>query len=144
MVQVSVSTLMTFTWPWPLFLFSSCLVCYSLDSIQLNKDRTWARFLSLARSKLRLCPANHRPGYWSNLPCDWLSTAWAYSQPEMENGPWIPLSPWWSCTKKVWIHGLHAGLASFFCTNTSFYILTSHLFSIVGSYRSICVSGLDL
>ena len=36
------------------------------------------RFLSLARSKLRLCSANHRPGYWSNLPCDWLSTAWAY------------------------------------------------------------------
>ena len=36
-----------------------------------------ARFLSLARSKLRLCSANHRPGYWSNLPCDWQSTAWA-------------------------------------------------------------------
>ena len=30
-----------------------------------------ARFLSLARRKLRLCSANHRPGYWSNLPCDW-------------------------------------------------------------------------
>ena len=41
---------------------------------------TWVRFLSLARSKLRLCSANHRPGYWSNLPCDWLSTAWAYSE----------------------------------------------------------------
>ena len=41
---------------------------------------TWARFLSLARSKLRLCSANHRPGYWSNLPCDWRSTAWAYSE----------------------------------------------------------------
>ena len=34
-------------------------------------------FLSLAWSKLRLCSANHRPGYWSNLPCDWLSVAWA-------------------------------------------------------------------
>ena len=41
---------------------------------------TRARFLSLVRSKLRLCSANHRPGYWSNLPCDWPSTAWAYSQ----------------------------------------------------------------
>ena len=50
---------------------------------------TWARFLSLARSKLRLCSANHRPGYWSNLPCDWPSTAWAYSEQETENGPWI-------------------------------------------------------
>ena len=49
---------------------------------------TWARFLSLARSKLRLCSANHRPGYWSNLPCDWTSTAWAYSKQETENRPW--------------------------------------------------------
>ena len=47
-----------------------------------------ARFLSLAWSKLRLCSANHRPGYWSNLPCDWPSTAWAYSGQETENGPW--------------------------------------------------------
>ena len=49
-----------------------------------------ARFLSLARSKLRLCSANHRPGYWSNLPCDWPSTVWAYSKQETENGP-----RWW-------------------------------------------------
>ena len=39
-----------------------------------------AHFLSLAWRKLRLCSANHRPGYWSNLPCDWPSTAWAYSK----------------------------------------------------------------
>ena len=49
---------------------------------------TWACFPSLARKKLRLCSANHRPGYWSNLPCDWPSTAWAYSEQETENGPW--------------------------------------------------------
>ena len=36
-----------------------------------------ARFLSLARSKLRLCSANHRAGYFSNLACDWLSLLWA-------------------------------------------------------------------
>ena len=47
----------------------------------------WTRFLSLARRKLRLCSANHRPGYWSNLPCDWPSTAWAYSEQQTENGP---------------------------------------------------------
>ena len=47
-----------------------------------------ARFLSLPRSKLRLCSTNHRPGYWSNLPSDWLSTTWAYSEHEIENGPW--------------------------------------------------------
>ena len=45
------------------------------------------RFLSLARSKLRLCSANHKPGYWSNLPCDWLSTVWANSEQEKENRP---------------------------------------------------------
>ena len=72
-----------------------------------------ARFLSLAWSKLRLCSANHRPGYWSNLPCDWPSTAWAYSEQETENGPrrllsensadiynntWLRRTfPWW-CT----------------------------------------------
>ena len=39
------------------------------------------------RSKLRLCSANHRAGYFSNLPCDWQSTAWAYSEQETENGP---------------------------------------------------------
>ena len=43
-----------------------------------------------ASTKLRLCSANHRSGYWSNLPCDWPSTAWAYSGQETENGPW-----WW-------------------------------------------------
>ena len=55
---------------------------------------TWARFRSLARSKLRLCAANHRPGYWSNLPCDWTSTAWVYSEQETENGPWSWASPY--------------------------------------------------
>ena len=49
---------------------------------------TWARFLSLAQSKFRLFSANHWPGYWSKLPCDWRSTAWAYSEQETENGPW--------------------------------------------------------
>ena len=53
-----------------------------------NCSEIWARFLSLALSKLRLCSANHRPGYWSNLPCDWPSIAWAYSEEETENGPW--------------------------------------------------------
>ena len=52
----------------------------------------WARFLVVAQSKLRLCSPNHRPGYWSNLPCDWPSTAWAYSEQETENGPWCNYS----------------------------------------------------
>ena len=52
---------------------------------------TWARFLSLTRSKLRLCSANHRAGYFSNLACDWLSIVWAYSEQETENGPWFSI-----------------------------------------------------
>ena len=49
---------------------------------------TRARFLSFARSKLKLCSANHRAGYFSNLFCDWLSIVWAYSEQETENGSW--------------------------------------------------------
>ena len=58
-----------------------------MDVDALARCVTRARFLSLARSKLRLCSANHRPGYWSNLSWDWPSTAWAYSEQETENGP---------------------------------------------------------
>ena len=54
----------------------------------LNLGETRTRFLSLPRSNLRLCSANHRTGYWSNLPCDWPSTAWVYCEQETENEPW--------------------------------------------------------
>ena len=47
-----------------------------------------ACFLCLAQSKLMLCSANHRTGYFSNLACDWLSIVWAYSEQETENWPW--------------------------------------------------------
>ena len=40
-----------------------------------------------ASCKLRLCSANHSPGYWSNLPCDWPSTACAYSEQETKKRP---------------------------------------------------------
>ena len=44
-------------------------------------------------TKLMLCLANHRAGYFSNLACDWLSIVWAYSEQETENGPWsVPIS----------------------------------------------------
>ena len=61
---------------------------FHLQSIA-HFTHTWARFLSLARSKLRLCLANHRAGFFSNLACDWLSIVWAYSEQETENGPWM-------------------------------------------------------
>ena len=44
------------------------------------------RFSSLIRGKLRLCTANHRAGYFSNLTCDRLSIVWAYSEQDTENG----------------------------------------------------------
>ena len=50
--------------------------------------RSWlfrARFRSLARSKLRLCLANYRAGYFNNLAYDWLSIVWAYSEQKTEN-----------------------------------------------------------
>ena len=49
---------------------------------------TWASFLSLAWSKLKLCSANHMAGYFSNLACDWLRIDWTYSEQETENWPW--------------------------------------------------------
>ena len=52
---------------------------------------TRARILSLPRSKLRLCLANYRAVYFSNLDCDWLSIVWAYSEQETENGPRGPV-----------------------------------------------------
>ena len=53
----------------------------------------WARFLSLSWSKLRMCSAKHRVGYFSNLVFDWLSIVWAYSQQgTTANGPKWQLS----------------------------------------------------
>ena len=58
-----------------------------LSASRIKVELIRGRFRSLVRNKLRLCSANHRPGYWSNLPCGWLNTAWAYSEQETENGP---------------------------------------------------------
>ena len=35
------------------------------------------RLLLLVRGGLGLCSADPRPGYWSNLSCDWLGADWA-------------------------------------------------------------------
>ena len=84
----------------PTYICICCLTYIAhehIDVISKGKESDWrppgwvarARFLSLAWSKFRLCSANHRPGYWSNLTCDWPSTVWAYSGQETENGPRI-------------------------------------------------------
>ena len=71
------------------FLLSICEKIHSLSLLRAREGKTGPVFPSLARSKLRLCLANHRAGYFSNLACDWLSIAWAYSEQETENGPWF-------------------------------------------------------
>ena len=61
----------------------ACLVWGAWNNLAKHKTvKTMARFLS--RSKLRLCSANHRAGYFSNLACDWLSIVWAYSKQEIK------------------------------------------------------------
>ena len=57
-------------WIFPNYIFNPLTV----GNIWMHR----AHFLSLTQSKLRLCPANHRAGYFSNLTCDWLSIVWAY------------------------------------------------------------------
>ena len=56
----------------------SFLVLIEIQPGQCHRQSR-ARFLSLAGSKLRLWSTNHRPGYFSNLACDWLSIV--YDQP---------------------------------------------------------------
>ena len=53
-----------------------------------GKHKILGPFSVSSSCKLRLCSANHRPGYWSNLTCDWPSTAWAHSKQETENRTW--------------------------------------------------------
>ena len=55
------------------------------DVWQMSHNRSGPVFCFLLKSKLRLCSANHRTGYFSNLACDWLSIVWAYSEQETEN-----------------------------------------------------------
>ena len=72
------------------------MACYPFSAKPLPEQmhENWAHFLSLPPNKLRLCSANHRPGYWSNLPCDWPSTAWAYCEERQKTGPgWQEPSP---------------------------------------------------
>ena len=81
----------------PVMMFAQCKkacgICWGLPEEGGKKDSAQdnirARYLPLAWSKLRLCSANHRAGYFSNLACDWLSITWAFSKQETENGPRI-------------------------------------------------------
>ena len=87
----------TYPFAWYVMVDSQCLIKTIKLSVVDMRTRTdlkhfgrcmshqcRTRFLYLARSKFRLCSANHRLGYRSNLSCDWSSTAPAYSKQETE------------------------------------------------------------
>ena len=107
---------------------------------------TWACFLSLARRKLRLCSANHRPGYWSNLPYDWPSIAWAYSMQETEN--WHRSSAKSQLTidnptsRLLLFHGLRTLSINVISVLTKFKITLILLLELEDKYNVKCFSTL--
>ena len=86
-----------------------------------------ARFLSLTRSKLRLCSANHRAGYFSNLACDWLSIVWAYSKQEIENRP------------RIWKRMIQVYRVMYKCSCLKDAVLMQN-FQKVYFYRKCCIN----
>ena len=96
-------------WPGPV----SCLLLgvssgYAQPITRQVTSVTWLP--TLTWSKLRLCLANHKAGYFSNLACDWLSIIWAYSEQETENGPWLCKEPghqqpwYWPSSPRIFWH----------------------------------------
>ena len=68
------------------------MVLLWLFNRKVTGNGTSSHFLGLALSKFRLGSANHRPGYFINMDCDWLSIVWAYSEQKTENGPRLLLA----------------------------------------------------
>ena len=81
-------------WSFMIGLFIQNL-CFKSFAMPITLAGIWRRltctpgpvFCLLLPSKLRLCSASHRAGYFSKLACDWLSMVWAYSEQEPENRP---------------------------------------------------------
>ena len=99
------------------------------DETSASTVMTRAPFLSRALSKLRLCSANHRPGHWSNLPCDWLSTAWAYSRDRKRALVQFPHIHW-------------AALEVFHYSDVIMSVMVSQITSVSIVYWNVC-SGID-
>ena len=101
-------------------------------------------------SKLRLCSANHRPGYWSNLSCDWPSTAWAYSEQETENGPrnvqskldglWV--HPWELTPCIIFYNNLVASHHQIADDDPVFWDIQTHIINIyiISCYSALLIS----
>ena len=58
----------------------------ALPRIRRTCPRTGPIFCLLLRVSSDYAQSITGQVYWSNMPCDWLSTAWAYSK--QVNGPW--------------------------------------------------------
>ena len=101
----------------------------------------WVHFLSLARSKLRLCSANHRLGYWCNLLCDWTGTAWAYSEQETENGPWYAMALMWQYCN-AYLPQLSASVKSLsvMSKGTKSELNARQIYAEIGTYRGTTVA----
>ena len=109
-------------WPGPVFCLLLRVSSDYAQTItwQLTEETCpvigWAQ-PELARSKFRLCSANRRLGYWCNLPCDWPSTAWAYSSKRQKTGPGMisELTHWGRvthvCVSRLTITGSDNGLS---------------------------------
>ena len=104
-----------------------------------------ACFLALTRSKLRLCLANHKAGYFSNLTCDWLSMVWAHFEQETENGPWLATFFIHNGTqeKSIWIQYLKMS-SRFLKRRHAWYYKTSILLSIIIIWKPNLVTWLAL
>ena len=58
--------------PWLCLIHECPLLCTNSHTrlTRISAHISRARFMYLARSKFKLCSANHMPGYWSNRSCD--------------------------------------------------------------------------
>ena len=75
-----------------LHLIITYLYLHNIDSQHWDgtgccNHSSWTTRIYLSGPIFRRCSANHKAGYWSNLPCDWPSIVWAYSGQETEYGP---------------------------------------------------------
>ena len=99
--------------------------CQTILQLSHHLNRiSWACFLSFAQTKLILCSANHRQGYWSILACGCLSIVWAYSwTDEMAFLNWNGLDKkaifLWPWSVAAWIMVAKRGHKSRFLTTQS-------------------------
>ena len=61
-------------------------ICQTIFKLGIDKEWPGPIFCLLLGVCLEQCSANHTPSYWSNQPCDWLGTGWAFSTKAIVTG----------------------------------------------------------